>query len=134
MASNSFLDSIVSFFTSIFSLIVGARLPDFMAILPGFLFSGCEIWLAAVGWKRHRALGFIFFLISGSIGIVWTTLWIIAATNSPGSHYAWQRNNFLLQIAPALSFISGIFGTLGLGHLAYRAKFASPANPEFRHP
>ena len=125
MASHSFLDSILSF-------IDGAALGGLAELLPGLFFSICEIWFAAVGWNRHRALGFRFILLAGAIGIASHLMWAIAMTQTP--KFESTSHMFAFHIASAVNFISRIFAAIGLGHLAYRAKFASSAIPEFHHP
>jgi hypothetical protein len=120
MASNSFLDSIIAFFSAAAAANLGVW-------LPGLLFRLVGLWLAAVGWNRHRILGFLLFLISSAVGLASS---VVAAIGMAGiSNYS-RAGVSLFSVSTTLGYLSAIAGLFGLGNLVFRAKFAPPAKAE----
>ena len=92
-------------------------------MLPGVLFNIGVLWLALLGWQKHRVSGFLLVLTAAAIGLTSSLLWLSvmgAGTSSFSDHM------LILAVANALHPISMIFWIAGLWCLVYRARFAPP--------
>lgn len=81
------------------------------------------MWLAVVGWKRHRAPGFLLLLAASVIGLAANSTFIVFYGD--GSEFTPERAR-LASISFQIGIIAEIFGAAGIWHFAYRARFAPP--------
>lgn len=118
-----------SVFDALFSLFGGSV--HLAAWLPGLLIRLCGLWLAAVGWKRHRVLGFMLFFVASAIGVassVFVAIGMSRSTQMPGGASS------VYSAATSLGYLSAILSLCALGHLAFRATFAPPVQPQIYKP
>ena len=116
MASESFIDTFISFLNSLLPFLYGAIAGNVVQVILEI----CKIWFGAVGWYRHRVTAFLCFVVSGATGVALQILQIRWPTS------AGPRDPFLAYLPLALGFVAYLFIILGLGLFAYRAKFLPP--------
>ena len=122
MTQNSLLDTLLSLFT--YSL-PSSWWP--LRIMPYLLIHLVGMWLTMVGWKRHRAPGFLLLFAGASIGLLSTLLWLpftAVTLHTPPNNFT----SNLFGIVTQLNIIELIFDTAGIWHFVYRARFA-PREP-----
>ena len=112
MTQNSLLDTLLS-------LLGGFAQPWLAAMIPNLLFRLAGLWLAIAGWRRHRAPGFLLLLVSSVIGLVSVAMLMAVYAKGPNV-------SPLASIASQIGYIAAIFGTAGIWHFVYRARFAPP--------
>ncbi len=117
MNSSSFLDQLFGFFFGSANIAV-------ITCLPWLLLQLCGLWLALVGWSRHRVPGFLILVIGSAFGVASLVLQAISF-----SHFhdgtgmeAWFSFSFALDSLSKIAFLFGV------GHLAYSTKFTLTVN------
>jgi hypothetical protein len=120
--SNNFLDALFSFFSTSNTL---------AAWLPALIFRICGLVLAAIGWNRHRVLGFLLFLISSALGIASTAFTAVGVSQMRSSNA--QAMQFY-SAATTLGYLATVMGLWGLGHFVFRATFAPRSKPAVYQP
>ena len=94
-------------------------------VMPYLLFYLAVLWLAAVGWKRHRMPGFLLLLMSSIIGLISAVMLMVGGLGSP--NFSPERaDTHTLDVAYQLALIAMILITAGIWHFVYRARFAPP--------
>ncbi len=116
MTQNSLLDTLLSLFGSL-------QHTALLSMIPNLLFRLVGLWLSVVGWKRQRASGFLLLLASSVIGVVSALMYIWVFCGD--ANFTSERAP-LASIASHLGTIAAIFGTAGIWHFVYRARFAPP--------
>ena len=116
MQQNSLLDTLLSLLSKLSN-------SSPLGMLPYLSFHLAGLWLGMVGWKRHRAIGFLLVLAASFIGVA--SILMFMAAYSGGSDISPDHARLAL-VASNVGIIAAIFSTAATWHFVYRVRFAPP--------